>query len=71
MNLFFRTVLCNSTSTDQNFIIGCQYFLKKYQLPVWTKTLFVAGIFLVIFLFPCDIVVVYVFVLPIKLAMMT
>ena len=43
----------------QSFIIGCWYFLKKCKLPVWTKTLlFVAGIFLVIFLFPSDIVVI-------------
>ena len=48
------------TGTDQNFILGCRYFLKKRKLPVQTKTLlFVAGIFLVvIFLFPCDIVVI-------------
>ena len=51
-----RTVSHTSTGTNQNFIIGCRYFLKKRKLPVRTKTLlFVAGIFLaVIFLFPCD-----------------
>ena len=55
--LNIRTV--SRTGTDQNFIIGCRYFLKKRKLPVRTKTLlFVAGIFVVvIFLFPCDIVV--------------
>ena len=39
---------------------GGPNFLKKCKLPVRTKTLlFVAGIFLVvIFLFPCDIVVI-------------
>ena len=55
-----NTLNCTSTGTDQNFRIDCQYFLKKRKLPVRTKTLlFVAGIFLVvIFLFPCDIVVI-------------
>ena len=62
------TVSCTGTGMDQNFIIGCRYFLKKCKLPVQTKTLlFVASIFLVvIFLFPCDIVVICVFVLPIE-----
>ena len=57
---FLRTVSRTGTGTDQNFSIGCRYFLKKRKLPVQTKTLlFVAGIFLVvIFLFPCDIVVI-------------
>ena len=55
-----RTVSRTGTGTDQNFIIGCRYFLKKRKLPARTKTLlFVAGIFLVvIFLFPCDILVI-------------
>ena len=55
-----RTVSRTGTDTDQNFIIGCRYFLKNRKLPVQTKALlFVAGIFLVvIFLFPCDIVVI-------------
>ena len=49
-----QTVSNTDTGTDQNFIIGCRYFLKKCKLPARTKTLlFVAGIFLVvIFLFP-------------------
>ena len=58
--ILFRTVSRTGTSTDQNFITGCRYFLKKCELPVRSKTLlFIAGIFLVvIFLFPCDIVVI-------------
>ena len=58
--LNIRTVSRTGIGTDQNFIIGCRYFLKKRKLPVRTKTLlFVAGIFvIVIFLFPCDIVVI-------------
>ena len=58
--LNIQTVSRTGTGTDQNFIIGCRYFLKKRKLPVRTKTLlFVAGIFVVvIFLFPCDIVVI-------------
>ena len=58
VSLLFQTVLCTGMGTDQNFIIGCWYFLKKSKLPVQTKTLlFVAGIFLVV-LFPCDILVI-------------
>ena len=57
-DFLFQTVLSTGTSTDQNFIIGCCYFLKKPKLLGQTKTLlFVAGIFLAIFLFPCDTVV--------------
>ena len=58
--LKLRTVSRTGTGTEQNFIIGCRYFLKKRKLPVRTKTLlFVAGIFLVvIFLFPSDILVI-------------
>ena len=62
---FIKIILKNKLSrvgvsgTDQTFIIGCRYFMKKHQLPVRTKTLlFAGGIFLVIFLFPCDIVVI-------------
>ena len=58
----FQTVLRTSTSTGQNFIIGCRYFLRKCKLPVETKILlFVAGIFLVLvfFLFPCEILTIY------------
>ena len=52
----FQTVSHTSTSTNQNFITGCWYFLKKGKLLVQTKTLlFIAGIFL-IFLFLCDAV---------------
>ena len=56
-----RTVSRTSIGTDQNFIIGCRYFLKKWKLPVRTKILlFVAGVFLVaIFLFLCEILVIY------------
>ena len=47
-----RTVSRTGTDTDQNFIIGCRYFLKNRKLPVQTKALlFAAGIFLVIFCF--------------------
>ena len=56
--LFLRTVCRTGIGTDQNFIIGCCYFLKKRKLPVRTKVLFVASIFVVIFLFPCDILVI-------------
>ena len=54
------TVSRTSIGTDQNFSIGCQYFLKKRKLLVRTKSLlFAAGIFLVvIFLFLCGIVVI-------------
>ena len=66
----FRTVLRAGTGKDQSIIIGCQYFLKKRKLPGQTKNLLiVASIFLaIIFLFPCDILVIlsYVFVLSIK-----
>ena len=57
---FERTVSLTGTATDQNFITSCRYFLKKHKLPVRNKTLFFFGdIFLVvIFLFPCDIVVI-------------
>ena len=57
---FERAVSRTSTGTDQNFIISCRYFLKKHKLPVRIKTLlFFADIFLVvIFLFPCGIVVI-------------
>ena len=56
---------CCSTGTNQNFIIGCWYFLKKRKLSVRTKTLlFLAGFFLVVFvsLWHCS----HVFFLPIK-----
>ena len=58
-NKKIQTVSSTGTTTNQNFSIGCWYFLKKCKLPVRTKTLlFVAGIFLVvIFLLPCYIVV--------------
>ena len=59
-SVYLRNVSRTGTGTDQNFIIGCRYFLKKRKLPVRNKTLlFVAGIFLVaIFLFTCDVVVI-------------
>ena len=45
ITFFERTVLRTGTSTDQNFMIGCRYFLEKHKLPVRTKTLlFVAGV---------------------------
>ena len=57
-----RTVSCTGTSTGQNFIIGCRYFLKGagcIKLLVGIKnSSFVAGTFLpFIFLLPCDILV--------------
>ena len=58
-SVYLRNVSRTGTGTDQNFIIGCRYFLKKRKLPVRTKTLlFFADIFLVIFLFSFVIVVI-------------
>ena len=57
MSFLKRTVsrTGTGTGTNQNFSIGCQYFLKKGRLRVGTKALlFVASIFLIIFLFPSD-----------------
>ena len=61
INIAFYFLNCLAgTVTNQNFIIGCWYFLKKHKLLVRTKTLlFVASIFLLVnFLFPCDFVVI-------------
>ena len=67
---FFLVILGNSTSFLIMLCLADQYqqkfynwlllfLLKKCKLPVQTKTLLlVAGIFLVVFLFPCDIVVI-------------
>ena len=56
---FYFSNCLAGTGTNQNFIIGCWYFLKKHKLPVRTKTLFVGSIFLLVnFLFTCDIVVI-------------
>ena len=58
LEIIKQTVSLTGTGTDQNFIIGCRYFLKKHKLPVRTKTYYLLPVCLaVIFLFPCDILV--------------
>ena len=67
LEIIKQTVSLTGTGTDQNFIIGCRYFLKKRKLPVRTKALlFVASIFLVIIFCFLVTLLPYVFVLPIE-----
>ena len=54
---FSTTVSRTGTGTDQNFIICCQYFLRKAQTTGTNQNLIIHCRYfpVVIFLFPCDI----------------